>query len=182
MKTTELIAEILVIGVGTLFWMVLLLTAFYPEAQDILTSLGPISILPSMAFVYVLGIITDKSAEMLFTGFASTKYADMSNEEIIEWKIRRDNILIKNDYIQILHLSYISRKKILRGWTLNFFGLAIAAFLYLMLRDCNVCGLTMNSLVPSLLFALAGICYFLWRQMDKAQKTVVDRLLLINSR
>jgi len=179
MKTTELIAEILVIGVGTLFWMVLLLTALYPQVQDILTSLGPISILPSMAFVYVLGIITDKTAELFFSRFVPTKYGDMSHEEIMEWKIQRDRMLIKNDYIQILHLSYISRKKILRGWTLNFVGLAIATFLYMMLRDCDACGIRIHALVSALLIVLAGFCFFLWRQMDKMQKSVIDRLLLM---
>jgi len=162
--------------------MVLVLAALYPQAQDVLTSLGPISILPSMAFVYVLGIITDKSAELFFSRFVPSKYGDMSNEEIMEWKIRRDRVLINSDYIQILHLSYISRKKILRGWTFNFIGLAIAAFLYMTLRDCEACAIRISAPVSALLIVLAGLCFFLWLKMEKMQKTIIDRLLLMNAR
>lgn len=180
MKTTELIAEILVIGVGTLFWMVLLIAALYPQVQDVLASLGTFLILPGMAFVYVLGIITDKCAELSFSRFVPNKYGDMSSEEIVEWKIQRDKVLIKNEYFQILHLSYISRKKILRGWTLNFVGLAIAAFLYMTLRDCETCDIRINALVSALLSVLAGACFFLWRSMDRTQKKTIDRLILMN--
>ena len=91
MKTTELIAEILVIGVGTALWIAIFLFALYPELQTILTSPDIFSLLLSMAFVYVLGLITDKSADIFFLRFVPHKYDGMSVDEIADWKNKRDH-------------------------------------------------------------------------------------------
>ena len=127
MKTTELFAEILIIGIGAALWMALLWVSMYPQLEETLLGLSLISILPSMAIVYVLGIMTDKLAEIFFKRFFYRKYQGMSEQEVLDWKNRRDEILSNNEYVQTLHLSNQSRKKILRGWTLNFFFQALAA-------------------------------------------------------
>jgi hypothetical protein len=95
------------------------------------------------------------------------------------WKNRRDQMLSNNEYAQTLHLSNQSRMKILRGWSFNFFFLAISSVLYLG-RDCEACGIKTGANLSVLLVLFAGICIFLWWRMDKAQKGIIDRLLLVN--
>lgn len=177
MKTIELIAEILVIGIGAALWMVLLWVSMYPELEETLTTLSLITVLPSMAIVYVLGIMTDKFAELVFNRFLSDKYGGMSAEEGTDWKNRRDQVLSNNEYAQTLHLSNQSRMKILRGWTINFFGLAFSSAMYLF-RDCEACGFKTNANISFLLLLFAGICIYLWRYMERSQKGTIDRLLL----
>jgi len=177
MKTTELIAEILVIGIGAALWMVLFWVSMYPELESTLTTLSFITVLPSMAIVYVLGILTDKFAEIMFKRFVSDKYSGMSKEEVSDWKNRRDQVLSNNEYAQTLHLSNQSRMKILRGWTFNFFGLAFSSVMYLF-RDCDACGIKTNANISFLLVMFAGFCIYLWRHMEKKQKETIDRLLL----
>jgi len=180
MKTTELFAEILVIGIGTALWMVLFWVSVYPQLEDTFIDLSFISILPSIAIVYVLGIMTDKLAEIFFKRFVSGKYAGMSAEDVTDWKNRRDQILSNNEYAQTLHLSNQSRMKILRGWSFNFFFLAISSVLYLG-RDCEACGIKTGVNLSVLLALFAGICVFLWWRMEKAQKGIMDRLLLMSN-
>ena len=67
MATTALFVELVVIGFGAAIWVVLLACSLFgSEWLAIREQLGVVLALPSIAFVYVLGIVSDRVIDGLF--------------------------------------------------------------------------------------------------------------------
>jgi hypothetical protein len=123
MKTTSLFVELLVIGTGTLIWIILVLNALgidtfnavkpYLEYELMLTSLG-------LAVVYTLGIVTDRLADGLLSIPAKKIRSKIYPNRK---KIIIDKVEIYNNATPLVDMIDYgrSRLRICRGWILNLF-------------------------------------------------------------
>jgi len=121
MKTTSLFVELLVIGTGTLIWIILLLNALgidvlnsiktYLEFELMLTSLA-------LAIIYTLGIVTDRLADGLLSIPAKKIRSKIypNRKEIII-----DKVEIYNNATPLVDMIDYgrSRLRICRGWIFN---------------------------------------------------------------
>ena len=85
MKTTELFAELLVIGVGALGWVLLLLFWLAPDLKDAL-SLSPVALIPGLALMFLLGIVTDRAADSIFERSFAPDRRGETDKDRQHWK------------------------------------------------------------------------------------------------
>ena len=86
MRTTELFAELLVIGIGGCALLVTLALIAAPEAAA--WSFDAVKLLiPGLAVAYVLGIVVDRFADWIFTGlFGPGSWLAITREEAVEYR------------------------------------------------------------------------------------------------
>lgn len=98
MKTSELIAEILVIGVGATLWIILLLISLFDGLASTATELSYLSLVPVMAIVYVFGKMTDRIGDIFFGRFLPSKYSNWSASKTASWKNARDRMIAPTSF------------------------------------------------------------------------------------
>lgn len=179
MKTTALIAEILIVGIGAAIWLLLLLIAYFPEARGLMQLLTLTWLLPAIAVVYVLGIIFDKAADVLLTPLESIAFRglNMKDVDIDDWKNERDSFLRENEYSQVLYFSNQSRKKILRGWVLNFIGIGIGLAVTELQAGKAQFSSSLIWTSAAVAIFLSVLCFLLWLKFARDQVKVFKRLL-----
>ncbi len=120
MSTTNLFVELLVIGVGATCWVGVLLFGGnriddIPEAW--LRSYPLLFIL--LAFIYVLGIITDRMADWTFDQLFSRHIRSRFFGSKREYQDARRLVLSSSSRLADLHEYGRTRIRISRGWSLN---------------------------------------------------------------
>ncbi|MFN8413695.1 MAG: hypothetical protein U0Z26_15035 [Anaerolineales bacterium] len=119
MGTTELFVELIVIGIGAVIWI--LLGTFSIFGYSWVPGEGFLSVptlIPFLSLVYIVGIVTDRIADVLFEATVpklQKKYYSSSDNA------RDDRRLIysKNEYLANLIEYGRSRLRICRGWAFN---------------------------------------------------------------
>jgi len=68
MSTTNIFAELIVIGLGAFASLLLLIAAMLEVSRGVVAFLitSPVAAIPALAFVYLLGIVTDRISDWLF--------------------------------------------------------------------------------------------------------------------
>jgi len=128
MGTTDLFVELIVIGIGAFIWIVLATFSIFGYKWVPLDQLFSVSaIIPFLSIVYIVGIVTDRIADVLFDAIwgsriLSKHYADLN-------LARQDRRLIysKDEYLANLIEYGRSRLRICRGWAFNALLIIIAS-------------------------------------------------------
>ncbi len=148
MTTTQLFAELLVIGIGVACWLSLLLAAAFGYRFDEGIPKLDASLLVALAAVaYVLGIVVDRIAYALLNRMESkiTKGADHLYAQEME-----RYILVSSDALGKQTQYNRSRLRICRAWVVN----ALLIVLAFMIWDVHVGSLPF---VPSLALVVIGL-------------------------
>ena len=175
MKTTELFSELLVIGVGSLSACMLALACINPELIRYINSGTPLSVITALALLYLLGILTDRFADGVFDRLSNRRRGS-SAAEVDAWKIVRDNVFDNQPFWSTRSVYAKSRIRVVRGWALNSFFLAISSGVFMAKGSCGIC--TQDSaIVVCAVFILLGVsCVWAWRKMDMEEVAIVKRL------
>jgi len=173
MKTTELFAELLVIGIGG---CALVMTLALIAAPELATwSFDPVRLfLPTLVAAYVLGIVIDRLADGLFTfAFGSRSPLAITSEQMPEYREATDRALEPNPRAAQLHAYNRTRQRICRSWTLLGIGLgATIPFAVVSL------GMTARvGRVASVAFVFLAVgCFLAWYALKQAEEREILRL------
>ena len=170
MNTTSLFVELIVIGIGAAFWMALIIFAIFgyswiPEGNMFSFFVA----IPSLAFIYVLGIVSDRLIDKFFDKiWGSNLRTNYFADSIEYFKARRIVITSSDRMADIIEYSR-SRLRISRGWAVHslLIALTIPVFTYVQLPE----EIALNvSVFGGLLFTLlAAASYFSWKYLTKMQ-------------
>lgn len=166
MKTTSLFVELLVIGTGAMIALALVLTSMIQlDTHWLSSTLEDYSLLVALfafSFIYLLGIVVDRLADMLF---------DARSQQIKATVYKADENILA-DKINIYHnatplvemINYgRSRMRICRGWILNLLFIIIAFDGYCLLNQSG----DILSLIGINVLALAFLylLYICWKNL-----------------
>jgi hypothetical protein len=133
MSTTNLFVELLVIGVGAGTWlMMLVLSALGVRwlSLELLQSYAVLFI--GLAFVYVLGVISDRIADFVFDKLFSTPIRKKHFATKRDYQDARRVVFRTSDRLADQHEYGRIRIRVARGWAIN--ALMIAGALQVFIR------------------------------------------------
>jgi hypothetical protein len=167
MSTTNLFVELIVIGVGALIWVVLLiLTLFGLNWLPYDALISPIYAIPLLAIIYVLGIISDRVADYVFSLLWTDDLRGSYFKDRKEYYHNRRIILVNSERLSDLLEYGRSRLRISRGWAFNLILVLIScnAFLWIHLYAMeNILYVSILSSIILLLLIFAS--WFSWRSL-----------------
>jgi len=137
MKTTELIVELLVIGMGTLISLSLIIYLFTLETNfDHSFKIPAFYIFPALVLSYVFGILTDRVSDFLYAKVErAMRKKRLGNDGANTFQQIRTLV---NDSSPSLYNWFIysrSRIRIVRGWSVSFFVMSITLLIYYVKND-----------------------------------------------
>lgn len=175
MKTTELFAELLVIGAGSFSACLLALATIHPDIVSIVDSGTPLSVITALALLYLLGILTDRFADGVFDRLSNRRRGS-SAAEVDAWKIERDKVFENQPFWSARSIYAKSRIRVVRGWALNSIFLAISSAVFMAKGSCDICTKE-SAIVVGVVFTLLCVsCVWAWRKMDLEEVALVERL------
>ena len=178
MTTTHLFVELLVIGFGTLAWVVILAAAIFgyddlSALKEPLLSLG--ALFPSLSLAYVFGILTDRVADWLFDELwgnhhLTDVYGIDNKNQFFEH--RRELVVEGPELWQFIEYGR-SRLRICRGWALNSAVLLVVVLMY---------AITTQSLTfwqaegtVSFLLLVTALCWKSWSKLNRKEYEKIQR-------
>ena len=164
MSTTQLFAELLVIGIGALIWIAILIAGVSQLSfQNISTNANIFTLAPIVGVAYVLGIIVDRISYGLFR-----KLEERTRNKIIEPNTSpsaddRERYILTNSEELSIQITYNrSRLRVCRSWIINFSLIAAASAIW---GDASK--LKTPILLPILSLSLAVITFLVWLKLSK---------------
>ena len=128
MGTTDLFVELIVIGIGAITWIVLATFSIFGYEWAPLDQLFSVSaIIPVLSIVYIMGIITDRIADILFDAIWTPKLLRKHYSSSESAREDRRLIYSENEYLANLLEYGRSRLRICRGWAFNAVLIVIAS-------------------------------------------------------
>lgn len=167
MSTTNLFVELIVIGIGTTIWIVLLvLSVFGYEWIPYEQALSLPALIPVLSIIYVLGIVTDRIADALFHHlWIASLRRDYARSESHDFDDRR-LIYIRSERLADLLEYGRSRLRICRGWAFNTVGILITLHLFVWTRVADRVLRGQLAIFGTLcLLTLIASLWFAWRQL-----------------
>lgn len=167
MKTTEIIVELVVIGLGPLA-MVL---AFAVSADIPIVEIGPpnavYSLLMALSFCYVLGIIFDRVADSIFSN-AEDKVRRSMFSSVEEFQIARSLVNKNSEHIAGWGEYGRIRLRVARGWALNsaLMACALPAMEFVYGRQASP--IDSKYYLPFLALLFVG-CLYSWRRLARGE-------------
>ena len=167
MSTTELFVEILVIGVGAGIWLTVLVLSLFGRSIASLDQLVSIpALLPIIAIIYVLGILTDRVSDILFDRLFVAAIRRKHYSEVKQEFDDRRTILVYSERLSQLLEYGRSKLRIVRGWALNFLLLLISLNLFLATQIMdNPLRTRISFFGNTLLLLLSFLCWYAWRSL-----------------
>jgi hypothetical protein len=169
MKTTDLFAEIIVIGFGTLAAILLMLLTIVPGLAPHFQFGSPMALVPALAAAYVLGIIADRTADMILQGIADWRRKIANEESRVKWRMKRDLVLRDHPSVAEDGVYARARLRVVRGWFLNAILLAVSSVFYFRQQPREV-GSPNSATIAGFGFGLLAIaCFLVWNGLDRAE-------------
>ncbi len=172
MNTTNLFVELIVIGLGAAIWIALLAlsllgTGWTPTLEK-LFSLN--YLLPTIAVIYVLGIVLDRVADAGFEKLWSSKLRNRWFQNINDYYRSRRLVYSGSERLGDLLEYSRSRMRISRGWALNSALIFIAFNLFMTLQPPAVENKSLLWIVGAVALALLTYgSHFAWRNLSIAE-------------
>lgn len=169
MGTTAMVVELIVVGSGSaLSLAVLFIWLEDPDLQQIGAAMDPAVILAVLPFVYVLGVVVDRAANGLLSGYATSLRP-------VEFKSRADFQAARrryaNDPVAWSLAEYgRMRARICRGWFLNSL---VIGLLLLSIRLGDAQHVMADFRLTSFFFTLGACCFFAWRSLIRTELTAM---------
>ena len=120
MSTTNLFVELVVVGIGAMIWVCLLiLSGFGHEWIPVDKIFSGSAIVPLLAIIYLLGIITDRLADILFGPiWAKGNKERIYGQDSVTYLADKQLVLFQTEFAKLFEYNKI-RQRICRGWTFN---------------------------------------------------------------
>lgn len=175
MGTTELFVELIVIGIGAITWILLGTFSIFGYTWVPREELFSVSTLfPFLSLVYIVGIVTDRIADVLFEAIWVPK---LQKKYYASSTIARDDrrlIYSSNEYLANLIEYGRSRLRICRGWAFNAVLILISANLFIVTQVSSRDLQTKLFIWVNLLVGF--VAYFSWYSWYQLQDTQYRRL------
>lgn len=175
MGTTELFVELIVIGIGAFIWIVLGTLSIFGYTwvpREELFSVS--SLIPFLSLIYIVGIVTDRIADVLFEAIWVPK---MQKKYYLSSAAARDDrrlIYSSNEFLANLIEYGRSRLRICRGWAFNAVLIMLAANFFI---ATQVAGRDLQNKLFIWVNLLVGfVAYFSWYAWCQLQDTQYRRL------
>lgn len=167
MTTTNVFAELLIIGIETLAWIALLICSLFGYAWIDFSIFNNLAIaIPLAAAAYVLGIMMDRISDTLLAGADHAIRRSVLGERAAEsFAQLRIYILAKSPFLSN-DLDYLrSRLRIMRSSIINFGFLAITGATFIISRVVLNLQDKFWAAAVAFLFGmfLASLSYYAWR-------------------
>lgn len=167
MTTTNVFAELLIIGIETLAWIALLVCCLFGYAWIDFSIFNNLVIaIPLAAAAYVLGIMMDRVSDTLLAGADHAIRRSVLGERAAEsFAQLRIYILAKSPFLST-DLDYLrSRLRIMRSSIINFAFLAATGAAFIMSRTVMELPNKYWAAAAAFLFGilLASLSYYAWR-------------------
>lgn len=172
MKTTELFAELVVIGVGTFAAALLLVVILIPQSWAVLSSATTIAVVPSLALIYLFGILTDRAAVFLVE-FRSWRPRSKAKKKADELRAERIKCMADPQFAEDAVYAK-SRIRVVRGWALNSLILVPLSAVFLVERGNVVHSHVAAWTVGTLFAGLALACYLAMLQFDCDERRAIE--------
>lgn len=132
MKTTDVVIELFVTGVGGLIWIVLLIAWKIENSEVFLKSLFSIDLLPVViGSIFIIGVIIDRLADDFFHYLIDKKLRGNYFENLRDYHKFKAKIRYKSDGLNNF-LEYQKMKiRVIRGTSFNLILILIFSFLYI---------------------------------------------------
>jgi hypothetical protein len=167
MATTNLFVELLVIGVGAACWVgLLVLAAFGIELAEVeLLTAYPV-LMSLLALVYLLGILSDRVADVFFDKLFSRPLRDKFFSCKRDYQDARRLVLSYSDRLADMHEYGRTRIRICRGWTLNAALIALTWNVFLQAQCVNFAWFDAATRWGTCGFvSLSLVCWWSWRML-----------------
>lgn len=175
MGTTELFVELIVIGIGAVIWIVLGTFSIFGYTwipNDELFSVS--TLIPFLSLVYIVGIVTDRIADVLFEAIWVPKLQKKYYSSSALARDDRRLIYSSNEFLANLIEYGRSRLRICRGWAFNGALIMIAANFFI---ATQVSGRDLQNKLFIWVNLLVGfVAYFSWYSWYRLQDTQYRRL------
>lgn len=182
MSTTNLFAELIVIGTGAITWVMLLILSIFGYQWVPLERLFSISALvPILSSVYVLGIIFDRISDTVFEKWWGDGLRRVWFKEKKQYHNARLRILFRSERLWNLLEYGRSRLRICRGWALNSVLIAISINIFVWTRLYEqpfAMTLSVSGTLAMLLLALSS--WYAWRKLTLTEyRKIQEQLTLL---
>ena len=171
MSTTNLFVELIVIGVGAAIWFTLFIFSMFGYHWVPISVLESTpAALPLLAIVYVLGIISDRIADVVFETFWVDGLRKSTFPNKKKYYEAQRLIITKSERLTDLMEYGRSRLRICRGWAFNSVLMAVSlnTFLWSKFYDApSVSSISIFGTASLLLFSIAA--WFVWSKLAKTQ-------------
>ena len=175
MGTTELFVELIVIGIGAVIWIVLGTFSIFGYTwipNDELFSVS--TLIPFLSLVYIVGIVTDRIADVLFEAIWVPKLQKKYYSSSALARDDRRLIYSSNEFLANLIEYGRSRLRICRGWAFNGVLIMIAANFFI---ATQISGRDLQNKLFIWVNLLVGfVAYFSWYSWYRLQDTQYRRL------
>jgi hypothetical protein len=167
MTTTNVFAELLIIGIETLAWIALLIFSLFGCEWVDFSIFNNLAIaIPLAAAAYVLGIMMDRISDTLLAGPDHTIRKKVLGERAAQsFPQLRIYILAKSPYLST-DLDYLrSRLRIMRSSVINFGLLAITGAAFILSRTFASINTKYSAAATAFLtgLILSSMSYYAWR-------------------
>ena len=171
MGTTDLFVELIVIGIGAFAWIAIATLSIFGYQWVPLEQLLSVSaIVPFLSFVYVVGIVTDRIADVLFDRIWIPHLHRKHYSSLSTTREDRRLIYSKNEYLANLIEYGRSRLRICRGWAFNSVLIMVAANFFIATQVADQLLRTRLFLWINLLFGfIAFFSWYSWYQLSDTQ-------------
>ena len=170
MKTTSLFVELVVIGAGAAASVALFLLGLFGSQLQIEKALHTGALLPILTVVYLLGILTDRIADKIFSKLWDEKHMKRfgfgTKKQYFD---TRRELYMASQPLSDLMAYGRSRLRICRGWALNSVLLAMSLNVLVRLQiDDSDLSLWIALCGTAALLGLAYVCWLVWEDLNKA--------------
>ena len=171
MSTTTLFVELVVVGVGAMAWLSLLVLAVFGHEWIPLDRVfSPSATIPSLAVVYLLGIVTDRVADTLLGPlWARGNRFRVYGQDERAYAADKVLVLAAPQFSRLFEYNK-SLQRICRGWTVNSLAILVSLHVLLWLRyGMTPTTVRVAGLGSFLLLLLAAACLFSVRRLNAVQ-------------
>lgn len=167
MSTTNLFVELVVIGVGAIVWVTMIVLAAFgwqwvPADKVFSTE----ALLFFVAVIYLLGIVTDRIADVTFERVFGESLRQKFYPDIKDYHRSRLIILSRSERLAQLLEYGRSRLRICRGWAFNSLLTAVCLNVFLWTRvQHESYGLALSVFGTAVFFLLAAASWYSWKKL-----------------
>ncbi|MDZ7289761.1 MAG: hypothetical protein ONB44_06965 [candidate division KSB1 bacterium] len=166
MSTTNVFAELLIIGIETLAWIALLIFSLFGyQWIDFSIFNNLVVAVPLAATAYVLGIIMDRVSDTLLSNADHAIRRNVLGEEVAQsFSQLRSYILAKSPYLSNDLDYFRSRLRIMRSSTINFAFMAITGAAFVLTRVHATISTKFWAAVTAFLIGVlfSSLSYYAW--------------------
>lgn len=180
MKTTDFILELIIAGLGTLVWIILLFLGIIDLNWQFVASLfqldgflgfATLVVLLIAPFIYIIGIVTDRLVDNLFDKWFANRIAKQEfGGDRTAYKRAVSRVYMGPEGLKEAFTYSRMRIRICRAWTYNSTMILVSLNVFLILRRAWFPQALAMSIFFSILFLISTVVSFVaWKSLVKKE-------------